>query len=359
VTFLEGIRNKVGPETKVIYAEGCDHTTVIETDGEGKADRGFAEALAAVEQSDAVIMCMGLSPDIEGEETLVDQCLSRLKGLDKELIESVMPPEAIKWLDSAAPNGCGDRLSLELPGVQTELLKRVSLIGKPMVLVLANGSPVAINWEHANIPAIIEAWYPGEEGGTALADILFGDYSLAGRLPVTFVKSCEQLPPFDNYAMKGRTYRYLDQEPLYPFGYGLNYTEFRYSNLSVSNESIVIGNSLVVRIDVKNCGEMAGDEVVQLYLTAVDALPKQMPKYELKGFLRISLQPGQEEKVEFQLTSRQMAFIDDQGICRLEPGVFRVFVGGQQPDRRSQELTGRNVLETEFTLTGNGMEVAY
>ncbi|NLX70717.1 MAG: glycoside hydrolase family 3 protein [Clostridiales bacterium] len=329
VTALEGIRSKVSPKTKVIYAEGCDITVSQEGFWGEEATRGFAEAISAAQRADAVIMCLGLSPELEGEEG-----------------------------DAAASSAGGDKTSLDLPGMQEELLKAVCATGKPVVLVLFSGSPVSINWAHENVPAILQAWYPGEEGGTAIADVLFGDYNPGGRLPVTFVKSLDQVPPFTDYNMKGRTYRYMEEEPLYPFGYGLSFTTFEYSNLKLSRETINAGESINISVNVKNTGHVAGDEIVQLYIKDLEA-SVDVPIHELRGFKRIKLQPGETATVSFTLTPRQMALIDNDGKCILEPGRFKVMVGGRQPDRRSEVLTGTQVLAAEFEVKGEPMEMEY
>ncbi len=329
VTALEGIRSKVSPKTKVIYAEGCDITVSQEGFWGEEATRGFAEAISAAQRADAVIMCLGLSPELEGEEG-----------------------------DAAASSAGGDKTSLDLPGMQEELLKAVCATGKPVVLVLFSGSPVSINWAHENVPAILQAWYPGEEGGTAIADVLFGDYNPGGRLPVTFVKSLDQVPPFTDYSMKGRTYRYMEEEPLYPFGYGLSFTTFEYSNLKLSRETINAGESINISVNVKNTGHVAGDEIVQLYIKDLEA-SVDVPIHELRGFKRIKLQPGETATVSFTLTPRQMALIDNDGKCILEPGRFKVMVGGSQPDRRSEVLTGTQVLAAEFEVKGEPMEMEY
>lgn len=329
VTALEGIRAKVSPNTRVYYAEGC-HLINRKDSGWGpRATAGFAEALAAAQRADVVIMCLGLTAEIEGEEG-----------------------------NAPRSEANGDRVSLDLPGMQEELLKAVCAIGKPVVLVVFSGSPVSINYAQENVPAIVQAWYPGEEGGTAIADVLFGDYNPAGRLPVTFVKSVDQLPPFTDYSMKGRTYRYMKEEPLYPFGYGLSYTTFEYSNLTLSAEKIEAGQSITVSVDVTNTGKMAGDEVIQLYLKDLEA-SVDVPIHELKGFRRIKLQPGESTTVSFTLTPRQMALIDNDGRCILEPGRFRVTVGGRQPDERSEALAGSKILTGEFTVVGENMELEY
>jgi beta-glucosidase len=227
--------------------------------------RPIDEAIAAAKQADAVVMVLGLSPRLEGEEMKV-------------------PVEGFSG---------GDRLSLDLPAVQEELLERVSAVGKPVVLVLMNGSAVAINWAHDHVPAIVEGWYPGQAGGTAIADVLFGDYNPAGRLPVTFYKSVDQLPAFTDYSMKNRTYRYFTGQPLYPFGYGLSYTSFGYSN-----PTITPGKEVKVSVEVENTGARDGDEVVQLYLTA--------PFKALAGFRRITLKPKERRTVAFTLLPAQL-----------------------------------------------------
>ena len=292
---------------------------------------GFAEALAMAERSDVVVMCLGLSPILEGEEGSV-----------------------------AESDGGGDRVRLGLPGVQEDLLKAISQTGKPIILVLLNGSPLAVNWAHENVAAIIEAWYPGEEGGTAIADVIFGDYNPGGRLPITFVKSVDQLPPFEDYSMKNRTYRYMEDEPLYPFGYGLSYTRFAYSDLRLSRPDLDAADDEPVRVSaqVKNTGELAGDEVVQLYVKDLEA-SVTVPKWDLRGFQRVHLQPGEAVEVEFELTRRHLSLIDNDGRRLLEPGAFRIYVGGQQPDERSRQLTGQGVLEVDLMVTGEVVELEY
>ena len=331
VTVVNGIRNAVNKDTKVYYAQGCDMFQTHDSHWGNPPTTGFAEAIAMAERSDVVVMCLGLSPLMEGEEGSV-----------------------------AESDGGGDRVDLGLPGVQEDLLKAIYQTGKPVILVLLNGSPITINWAHENVPAIIEAWYPGEEGGTAIADVIFGNYNPAGRLPITFVKSMDQLPPFEDYSMKDRTYRYMEDEPLYPFGYGLSYTKFAYSDLTLSREELAAGDEEPVRVSVKvkNVGEMAGDEVVQLYVKDLEA-SVTIPKWELRGFKRVHLKPGETVEVEFELNRRHLSLIDNDGRRLVEPGVFRIYVGGQQPDKRSQELTGQDVLKAELTVTGEVVELEY
>jgi beta-glucosidase len=260
------------------------------------------EALEQASQADIVVMCLGLSPLVEGEQMEVS--LEGFRG--------------------------GDRTSIALPNSQEELLKEVQALGKPVVVVLLNGSALAVNWANDHVPAILEAWYPGEEGGAALADVLFGDYNPAGRLPVTFYKSIDQLPPFTDYSMQGRTYRYFKGEPLYPFGFGLSYTKFKYDKLKLSAARLNAGAELKINAEVQNVGDRAGDEVVQLYLSDV-AASVPVPIRSLAGMQRVFLKPGGKQNVSFTLAPTQMSLIDDNGKRVIEPGEFLVSVGGKQP----------------------------
>ncbi len=207
-------------------------------------ERQIDEAVRAARQADVAIVVLGLSAALEGEEMTVST--EGFRG--------------------------GDRTDISLPKGQEALLEAVRATGKPVVLVLLNGSALAVNWANDNVPAILDAWYPGEEGGTALADVLFGDYNPGGRLPVTFYKSVDQLPPFTDYSMQGRTYRYFKGDPLYPFGFGLSYTKFKYDNLKLSASKVKAGDELRITAEVRNVGEKPGDEVVQLYVTDVTAI---------------------------------------------------------------------------------------
>jgi beta-glucosidase len=227
----------------------------------------------------------------------------------------------------------------------------------PVVVVLLNGSAVAVNWAESHATAIVEAWYPGEEGGTALADVLFGDYNPAGRLPVTFYKSVNDLPPFRDYAMArrgttGHTYRYFGGEVLYPFGHGLSYTTFAYSDLTLSAEAIQSGESLTVSVKVQNTGALAGDEVVQLYVRDVAPFHGEasvpVPIRQLQGFTRVHLEPGAQQTVTFMLAPRQMSLIADDGQRVIEPGLFEVAVGGGQPGTAAPVVVSRfEVLSAE------------
>ena len=290
-------------------------------------ERTLAEAVNTARQADVVIMVLGISPALEGEEMSVN--VEGFRG--------------------------GDRTDLSLPKAQEDLLKAVyNAVGatRPITLVLLNGSALSVNWADENVPAILEAWYPGEEGGSAIADVLFGDYNPAGRLPVTFYKSVEQLPPFEDYSMRGRTYRFFKGEPLYPFGFGLSYTSFKYDNLKLSAKSVKAGEGVKVSVDVRNTGDRAGDEVVQLYLTDV-ASSVPTPIRSLAGIKRITLKPGEKQTVSFQIGAERMTVIDDNGKRVVEPGEFTVSVGGKQPGltgRADAKTTG--VVTARFVVTG-------
>jgi len=259
-------------------------------------------AIEAAKKADAVVMCMGLSPRLEGEEMKVE-----VKGF----------------------NG-GDRLTLDLPESQSEFIKKIQALGKPVILVLLNGSAVSVNWEDKNIPAVIEAWYGGQSAGTAIADVIFGDYNPAGRLPVTFYKSVEQLPDFTDYSMANRTYRYFRGEPLYPFGYGLSYTTFSYSDLKLAKDEIKNNECTNVSVVVENTGKIKGDEVVQLY---IKALKDDKTIKTLKGFKRISLEPGEKTKVTFEVTPEVLSrWIDDKGFT-VEDDTYSLMIGSSSEEK--------------------------
>jgi len=279
------------------------------------------QALDAASQSDAVVFVGGLSPELEGEEMYVD-----LSGFNR-----------------------GDRVSIDLPEIQIQLLKKLHALGKPIILVLMNGSALSVNWADENLPAILEAWYPGQEGGTAIADVLFGDYNPAGRLPVTFYKSVDQLPPFENYDMKGRTYRYFKGEPLYAFGYGLSYSKFSYSNLKVP-KTLSTKDNVTIEVEVENTGAFAGDEVVQLYIKhQVTDIP--VPVHALQGFRRIHLEKGEKKTVSFTLSPKQLSVINNNNERIVVPEKLELFIGGQQP--RIEFIEQGNILMSTIQLEGD------
>jgi len=275
----------------------------------------LAEATAAVRHADAIVAFVGLSPDVEGEELRID-----VPGFDH-----------------------GDRTDIALPPVQRALLEHAVTSGKPLIVVLMSGSAVALNWAKQHADAILAAWYPGEAGGEAIAQVLAGDYDPGGRLPVTFYASTADLPPFTRYGMHGRTYRYFDGTPLYPFGYGLSYTRFDYLNLELSAKRLQAGASLKLDAAVRNSGSRAGDEVVQVYLDAPDV--PGAARHALVGFQRVHLAAGESRRVEFELAPRQLSTVDAAGVRRVMPGRYRVFIGGGQPGYAAG-------VSAEFTIAG-------
>jgi beta-glucosidase len=231
----------------------------------------------------------------------------------------------------------GDRTDLRLPGSQQKILEALKATGKPVVLILTTGSALAVDWAQANLPAILVAWYPGQRGGSAVADALFGVTNPAGRLPVTFYKADEKLPPFDDYSMKGRTYRYFEGQPLYPFGYGLSYTRFEYSGLRLDSASVKAGGTIRATVSVKNVGQRAGDEVVQLYLHPIDPQRARALK-ELRGIERITLKPGESRSVTFTVVpSRDLTIYDEMGKAyAVDPGRFELQIGASSADIRAK-----------------------
>ena len=277
------------------------------------------QAVSVARQADVVVAFVGLSPSLEGEEMPVQ--LEGFRG--------------------------GDRSEITLPRLQMELLQAVAATGKPLVVVLLNGSALAVPWINEHAAAVLEAWYPGEEGGAAIAETLAGDHNPAGRLPVTFYASLDQLPAFDDYSMKGRTYRYFSGEPLYGFGYGLSYTTFAYRHLQLSSSALKAGDPLTVEADVTNTGKVAGDEVVQLYLRGPQT--GGAPLGELRSFSRLTLKPGEAKHVTFTLDAGRLSEVATDGTRAMQPGQYRLYVGGGQPGHSSGvegqfSITGRQVL---------------
>ena len=307
ISVLEGIKNKVSANTKVLYAQGCDLL-------DASCD-GFQEALELAEQSEVIIAVMGEN-----------------SGLFKNSI-----------------SGEGsDRVDLDLPGVQRELLQALKETGKPIVLVLVNGRPLSITWEKDNVSAILETWYPGEEGGNAIADVLFGDYNPGGKLPISFPRSVGQIPVYYNRKPSSFSeYINTDTQALFPFGHGLSYTEFSYSDLKITPSQVNSLEEVKISFKVKNTGSREGDEVVQLYIHDRVASVER-PVKELKGFKRLTLQPGEEKEVIFTLFPEQLAFYDEFMRLIVEPGVFEVMIGSSSEDIR---LSGEFEVAKEKVLT--------
>jgi beta-glucosidase len=266
----------------------------------------FAKALDIASQADVILFYGGISANLEGEEMSVE--LDGFKG--------------------------GDRTSLDLPKDQLSLLKALKATGKPIVMVVTSGSPIALNWENENIPAILQAWYPGEEGGNAVADVLFGDYNPAGRLPLTFYRSVSDLPDFKNYYMQGRTYRYFNGSPLFPFGYGLSYSTFVYSGLKMDKTSVKPGETITISLNVKNTGAFDGDEVVQLYVRNLDSKEDQ-PLKSLRGFKRVHIVKNKDTNVELTLKINDLKYFS---VLRndfvVDPGRYEILIGSSSEDFR-------------------------
>jgi len=278
-------------------------------------------AVTAVRNADVVVAVVGITSRLEGEEMPVEQ-----PGFSG-----------------------GDRTTLDLPKPEEDLVQAVAATGKPLVVVLMNGSALGVNWEKAHANAILEAWYAGEEGGAAIAETLSGKNNPGGRLPVTFYKDVHQLPHFENYAMKGRTYRYFDGEPLWPFGYGLSYTTFSYSDLTLPNGPVTAGNSLDASVIVANVGKIAGDEVAQLYLKFPDV--PGAPIRALRGFQRIHLEPGAKQTVEFHLSPRDLSMVTEDGGIIEAQGKYTVSVGGGQPNTGVPSVSGSFEISQQIVLS--------
>ena len=277
----------------------------VDLEWQPPADSLLGPALAAAKESDAVVAFVGLSPNLEGEEMNV-----HVDGFDG-----------------------GDRTSIELPAVQEQLLEALGTTGKPLIVVLAAGSALAVPWAKEHADALLSLWYSGEEGGTAIADVLRGTYNPAGRLPVTYYRSTEDLPAFTDYSMKNRTYRYFKGDVLYPFGYGLSYSRFIYHTPSLSATEIKAGDSVTVTADVRNMSPRDGDEVAELYV-----IPPQTavsPHLELEGFRRIHLRAGEVRHLQFRLSPRQLSEVDEKGDRAVLPGDYTIYVAGSQPDLRA------------------------
>jgi beta-glucosidase len=279
------------------------------------APEPLEEALRAVRAADVVIFVGGLTGDVEGEQMLV----------------------------SYPGFSGGDRVDISLPATQDKLLRALHATGKPIVLVLTTGSPIAVEWAKRNLPAILVAWYPGQQGGNAVADVLFGATNPSGRLPITFHKSVDELPPFADYSMKGRTYRYFEGEPLYPFGHGLSYTRFEYSDLRLEPTAVGAGQTVEVSLSITNAGRPAGHEVVQLYARALDS-KVPMPLKQLSGFERVWLEAGEQRRLLFRLTLAEAVSHYDVAGKRftVEPGEYEVEAGASSRDIR---LAGRFLVQ--------------
>jgi beta-glucosidase len=312
VTLLEGITGRLPEGMGMEYHSGAllKHPREIK--------ESWAPGMA--QSADVAIVCAGLSPLLEGEEG-----------------ESLLSEQN------------GDRKSISLPQSQIDYIKELNIHGARIILVLTGGSPIALGEIEDMVEAILYVWYPGMEGGRAVADVLFGDISPSGKLPVTFPKSLEQLPAFDDYSMNGRTYRYMTQEPLYPFGFGLNYSKFEYSELQLDKKTLALGDSLHLSLTLTNSGASDSAEVVQYYLSDIHA-STIVPLHHLIGFERVHLKSGESKTLHFTLTPEMMSFYNDDGKLTLEPDEFRLEVGGCSPSKRGQELGAPKPVTAVFEI---------
>lgn len=313
-TVAEGVQSYLGEEVRVLFSEGCH---LYKSSENGAENNPFSEVKGVCESSDIIIACMGLDPGLEGEEG-----------------------------DAGNEFASGDKQSLNLPGLQEEVLKVIYQSGKPVVLLLLSGSALAVNWAQDHIPAILQCWYPGAQGGKAIARILFGEKNPQGKLPVTFYKTTEELPPFTDYRMKGRTYRYMENEALYPFGYGLSYTKFSYAN-TVVDKTEITKEGVTIKTTVKNSGDFAGVETVQVY---VKIKKDGAPNHQLKGIKKVNLNAGEEKEITIHLPVEAFALYDEEGALRLNKGDVVVFLGGQGPDTRSISLTGLETTQLYLSI---------
>lgn len=304
ITILEGIQRYVGDDIRVMFSEGC-HLCKNKMQVLAQERDRLSEVRAVADCSDVIIACMGLDASLEGEEG-----------------------------DEGNEFASGDKPNLNLPGLQEEVLKILVEAGKPVVLVVLSGSALAINYADENIPAILQGWYPGARGGKAIAEILFGEYSPEGKLPVTFYRTVEELPEFTDYSMKNRTYRYMKKEALYSFGYGLSYTEFTCSHETVERD----GDKFNVSALLSNEGEMDGAETLQVY---VKACQDGAPNWQLKALKKVAVKAGEKAEVTVALEEADFALYNEEGRKILKAGDYEVYVGTSQPDTRSVALTGR------------------
>ena len=316
VTVLEGIQDYVGDEVRVLYSEGC-HLYKDRTSGLAQENDRASEVRGVCRESDVIIAVMGLDASLEGEEG-----------------------------DTGNEYGSGDKPNLNLPGLQHDILKIAKESGKPVILVLLTGSAMAVTWEDAHLDAILQGWYPGAQGGAAIARILFGETNPEGKLPVTFYRTTEE-PAFEDYSMKGRTYRYMKQKALYPFGYGLSYTTYSYENAKLVSDDICGEAGVILRAEVRNTGVMDGTETVQIY---VGLERDEAPNPQLKKIVKVPLKAGESKQIEAVLPKEAFMLYDEKGEHVLYPGTYHIYMGGSQPDARSLELTKKEVCHFTVSL---------
>lgn len=318
ITILEGIHEAVNEDTRVYYSEGC-HLYKDKVEGLAQANDRISEAISVAERADVVVLCLGLDSTIEGEQG-----------------------------DAGNSYGAGDKADLNLPGTQQLLLEKVLETNKNVIVILGSGSALTLNGLEEKCAAIIQAWYPGSKGGTAVADLIFGKRSPSGKLPVTFYKSIDNMLEFTDYSMKGRTYRYIEEEALYPFGYGLTYSKVELSNLKIEDIKENFEN-INVSIDIKNIGDYDIEEVIQCYLKDLES-EFEVLNHRLVSFKRISLKNGELKTVILNIKRKEFETVNNNGERKIDSKRFKLFVGISQPDSRSVKLIGIAPLELEINL---------
>ncbi len=324
ITVLEGIQQYVGEDVRVLYSEGC-HLCKDRIQGLSQGNDRMSEVRAVAEASDVIIACLGLDASLEGEEG-----------------------------DEGNEFASGDKPNLNLPGLQQQVLEELVKSGKPVIVVLLSGSALAVPYADEHAKAILQGWYPGARGGKAIAEILFGDYSPEGKLPVTFYRTSEELPDFKDYSMKNRTYRYMKNEALYPFGYGLSYTNFELSNVELSGDVIDANQTIAVRATIKNVGDMEGAETVQVY---VKACKEDAPNYQLKALKKVACKVGEAKDVTLSLSAEDFGLYNEDGVKILNACDYEVYVGTNLPDARSVKLTGNSPIKFVVKHTGEDVVI--
>ena len=309
--MLEGIEDYVGEEVRVLYSEGC-HLYKDRTSNLAMEHDRDSEVRAVCEASDVIIAVVGLDATLEGEEG-----------------------------DTGNEYGSGDKPNLNLPGLQPDIIRIAKESNKPVIVVLLAGSAMELSWEAEHVDAILDGWYPGAQGGAAIAEILFGEANPEGRLPVTFYRTTEELPDFTDYAMKGRTYRYMKQDAMYPFGYGLSYNEYELSNVKADRE-VLKEDGITVTAEISNLGEYDSAETVQVY---VKICAEDTPNAQLKGLKKVSLKKGEKKSVEIHLPKEAFGLYDEEGKLCYQEGEAICYVGTNGPDHRSVKLTGKKPAE--------------
>lgn len=318
ITVLEGIQDEAGDDIRVLYSQGC-HLYKDKVENLAWNQDRISESVITAEHSDVVVICVGLDETLEGEEG-----------------------------DTGNSDASGDKKDLHLPKVQEELIEKVTAVGKPTILVLMAGSAIDLNYPDANCNGILQAWYPGARGGKAVADLLFGKTSPSGKLPVTFYKDLEGMPEFTDYSMKNRTYRFMEKEALYPFGYGLTYGDVQVTQARITNQ-VTVDSDIEVEVTLENKGAVDTEDVVQLYIKDLES-PLAVRNYSLCAFQRVALKAGEKKQISLVVKNRAMEVVDEQGQRHIDSRSFRIYAGTSQPDSRSQALTGQKPLELNVTL---------